>query len=117
MDGAARLEAGELREIESFGDDALGSKSRVAVKQHGHALGPVLIAEALLLGARAALDHRIDRFDVAGVGRERQMNGVATSAGAVAGKADVVLDIAVAAAGIGHEVLLEFAEDVGKRLG
>ncbi len=74
MDGAAGGIAIELREVQCFGHHALSGESGVAVDQQGdHALAMV-VAEAVLLGAHDAFDHRIDRFQVAGIGRDGNQN-------------------------------------------
>ena len=70
------------------------------------------VAEQLLLGPRAALDHRVDRLQVAGVGRERQVDLVPLGRLEVAGEAEVVLDVAVAVGGLDVEDVFELAEDV-----
>ena len=61
----------ELRQIQRLGHHALAGERRVAVDQerdHALALG---VAEAVLLRAHDAFDHRIDRFEMARVGRHR----------------------------------------------
>ena len=63
-----------------------------------------------LLGPHPALDHRIDRLEVAGVGRQRQVDRVLVLGHVVGREAQVVLDVAVAGDGLRH-VPLELAED------
>ena len=83
VNGAAGGIAVELRKIERFGHHALAGESRVAVDQqrnHALALG---VAEAVLLGADDAFDHRVDGFQVAGIGRHRNHDlAAAVAAGA-----------------------------------
>ena len=67
----------------------------------------------MLLGADAALDDGVDRLQVAGVGRQRQVDLVALAADAVAGEAEVVLHVAVAGHRVGQVVFLELGEDLG----
>jgi len=61
------------------------------VDQQRNALCPISIAEGPLLGPDPAFDHWIDRFQVARVGREREVNLVAFGRLEIAGEAEVVL--------------------------
>ena len=75
----------------------------------------VLVLEPPLLGPDPPLDHRVDRLEVAGVRRQRQVDHVLVGRDVVGREAEVVLDVAVAADGLGL-VPLEFAEEHAVRL-
>jgi len=75
-----------------------------------HAFG---IAEIILLGPRSPLDHRVNGFQVAGIGRQGKMDTVSFGTGAVAGEAEMIFDVAVATAGKRQEMIFKFTEDVG----
>ena len=71
MDRAAGGVAGQRLEVERLGDDALAGEGGVAVDQDGHDRGRVVRDLARLarrlVGARAALDHRVHELEVARV--------------------------------------------------
>ena len=93
MDRAAGAVAGQAGEAEAFGDHALPRERRVAVdqdRQHGLAM---LVLAQRLDRARLAEHHRVDRFEVRGVGEQRQVDLVAVEL-AVRRGAEVVLHIA-----------------------
>ena len=75
VERAAGRVAAQPREVERFGDDALAGERGVAVQQHGQRdLDVVFRCRAgpiRLVGAGAALDDRIHRFEMAGIGRKR----------------------------------------------
>ena len=78
MDRAAGAEALGPRHGETFRHHALAGEGGVAVhqeRQHRGARG--LVVALLLLGARLAQHHRIDRLEMRGVGGQRQMHLVA----------------------------------------
>ena len=61
----------ELRKVQRLRHHALAGEGRVAVDQHGdHALA-LGVAQAVLLGPHDAFHHRVHRFQVAGIGRDR----------------------------------------------
>jgi len=64
-----------------------------------------------LLGANAALYHRVNRLEVARVRGERDVELVSLPSAVVRAVAPVVLDVAVAADDIGLDVVLELVED------
>ena len=70
VDRAAGLVPGELREVERLGDQPLAGERGVAVDQDRQAQPAVLVLEPPLLGPHPPLDHRVDRLEVAGVGRQ-----------------------------------------------
>ncbi len=104
MHRAAGAMALEARKPETFGDDALAGKRRIAVDQQRHhhrAIGllgvedemPVDRRALVLLGARLAQHHRIDDLEMARIGRQRQMHPVAVEL-AVRRSTQMVLDVA-----------------------
>ena len=76
VDGAARAVAFQLGELQGLHHDALPGEGRVAVEQDGErAVNDLLARLALklprvLLGAHHALDHGVNEFEVARVGRD-----------------------------------------------
>ena len=119
VERAAGRVAVELREVERLGDNPLRRKGGVAVDQYGQrdaGVVPALAGRAVsLLRTRPALDDRVDRLEVAGVGGECHRE-VARRRGANAFGAEVVLDVARTALGIRSDGLdrplaLELAED------
>ena len=111
VDRAAGAEERQLRQPQRLVDDSLAGEGGVAVQQHRDDLAVLLVAARLLLGADDALDHRVDQFQVAGVGREADVDHPALGAGAVVGVAEVVLHVAVAFGGLVDDGAAEFATD------
>ena len=103
VDGAAGGVARQARQVERLGHHALGGEGRVAVEQDRHDRGWVLGRDGggsvRLLGAGAPLDHRVDGFQVAGVGCQRDAHGAARRRGHLAVRAQVVLHVVEAALG------------------
>ncbi len=114
--GAAHVVAGELREVQRLGHDSLAGECGVAVDEHREHLVVLGVAAPVLLGAGHALDDRVDCFEVARVGGERDVHRTARLAGEVAGRADVVLHVARTLRHVGVELALELAEDLRVRL-
>ena len=69
VDRAAGPVAGELQQVQRLGHEALAGERGVAVDQDRHAELAVGVVVQPLLGPHAALDHRVDGLQVAGVGR------------------------------------------------
>ena len=69
------------------------------------------VLESALLGPHPPLDDRIDGLQVAGVGRQREVDRVLVGGDVVGREAEVVLDVAVTADGLGQVVAFEFVED------
>ena len=67
----------EIDHVQTFSDDALPRKRRVAVKQDRHALFAFCVVANALLGARSTQDHRPDKLQVRWIGRKRQPNRLA----------------------------------------
>ena len=70
---AAGAVAGQAAEVERLLHDAFAGERGIAVNQHGHAPPPRRIADAVLLGADAALRHGVHVFQMAGVEAERDV--------------------------------------------
>ncbi len=77
VDGAAGAVAAHAGEREAFRHDALPREGRVAVQQDRGDLTSRRIAQLVLLGADLAQDDGVHGFEVRGVGRQRQMHGIA----------------------------------------
>jgi hypothetical protein len=75
----------------------------------------VPIREPTLLGPHPALDHGVDRLEVAGIRRQRDVDLVPVARVDVGREAEVILDVAVPGGHLG-QVLLELAEDHAVRL-
>ena len=119
VERAAGRVAGETLDVQRLGDHALAGKRRVAVDQDRKRNAGVVDAGARravgLLGTRAALDHGVDRLEMARVGAERDRDLTRRRLPDPFG-AEVVLDVAGAALGVGDDRLdralaLELAED------
>ena len=125
---AAGAVAGKAGQVERLGHDSLTGEGGVAVDQHGHARESVETVlcrgggaiggrgNPVLLRPRHALDNRVDRFEMRGVGRQGDgellpRRAVEHPAGAL-----VVLDVTRALHRLGVEVALELLEDLAVRL-
>ncbi len=100
VERAAGRVAGKSFEVERLGDLALAGERRVTVDEDRQRDRGVVVAVARravgLLGARASLDDRVDRFEMARVRRERHRD-VAGARRARALGAEVVLHVAAPA--------------------
>ena len=72
---------------------------------------PIVVLEPALLGPHPSLDDRVDRLEMAGIGRQGQVDRVLVGRHVIGREAKVILDVAVAADGLGQVVALEFVED------
>ena len=120
MQRAAGRVAVERLEVQRLRHLALARERRVAVDEHRERDGRVVVAGAGravgLLRAGAALDHRVDRLEMAGVRRQRDRD-LAVARGARPLGADVVLHVAGAALVGGDDrvdrpLALELAQDL-----
>ncbi len=124
VDRAADVPAGEARQVQRFGDDALAGERRVAVDEdaehflrleHRRAGG----ARGGAGRARHADEQRVDRLEVARVGRHRDDERL-RPIGMFHARAGVVLHVAhpaeVDAAAAREERVLELREDLRVRL-
>ena len=68
MDRPASLVTGKAGKSETFGDDALTRKGRIAVQQERKDAVALFVALACLRSANLAEDDRIDSFEVRRVG-------------------------------------------------
>ena len=111
MDRAAGAVALEARKTETLRDHALAREGRVAMQQDRQDLGAAGVAHLRLFGARLAEHDRVHRFEMAGVGGEREVDGVAVEF-AVRRGAEMVFDVAGALDLVGLEAAaLELVED------
>ena len=94
MDRAAHAIALELRKLERLANQALAGKCRIAVQQHAHDLLARAVLFQRLLGAHAAQHDRVDRLEVGGVRRQRQMDAKAIGQLAIGRGAQVIFHIA-----------------------
>ena len=119
----ARPVAGELREVEGLGHDALAGERRVAVQQKRQDPLPRLraVPAALLLGAHHALDDRVDGLEVRRVRRHRDPDRPSALGHALASRALVVLHVSLVGGKVrmhrsfeaGEDALGRVADDVG----
>ncbi len=93
MDGSAGLVTAQLRQIECFRHDSLAGEGGVAVQQQAQDALALFVALLALLGPDLAQDDRIDGFQVAGIGGERQMDAIAVEI-AVGGSAQMIFHVA-----------------------
>jgi len=76
MNGTAGAVAAEPRQAETFSHNTLPGKGRIAMDEQGQYAFPLAVAALVLLGAGLAQHHRIDDFEMGGIGGQRQMNRV-----------------------------------------
>ena len=116
---ATRRVAGEVRQVERLGDDTLPREGSVAMDQHRERNRRIVDGGSLgavgLLGARPPLDHGIDRFEMARIRRDRDLD-LACRRPPRARSGEVVLDVAGPALGIGDDrfdrpLALELTQD------
>ena len=114
VDGAAGAVAHQLRHRQRLIDQALAGEGGIAMQQDAHDRGALSgIARFVLPGADLADHHRVHRFEVAGVGLQREMDLPSIDLDIGAG-AQMVFHIARAmhVIGIGRAAF-EFGEDLG----
>ena len=115
MDGAAGLVTRELREVQRLGDQALAGEGRIAVDQDRQAQPAIPVLEPPLLGPHPPLDDRVDRLEMARVGRQGQVHRVLVGRDVIGREAQVILDVPVAGHRLG-QVAFELVEDQAIRL-
>src|SRR5262249_40371972 len=113
---AANPVAGELREVQGFGDQSLPGEGRVAVDKNRDAELSLAVAETALLGADPTLYNRVDRLEMAWVGAEGQVNGVFIGRDTVGREAEVIFHVAVAADRFWQVVTFKLVKDHSVRL-
>ena len=116
VDGAADLVAGHLAQVERLGDHALTRERGVTVHEDGEHVAALAVVDPVALGAGHALDHGVDRLEVARVRREGHGARGARRRDVPAGRADVVLHVARALHRRRVERALELAEDLAVAL-
>ena len=124
VDGAADVPAGEPRQVERLGDDALAGERRVAVDEDAEHLAAVQPRRALGVdpGRRRAGhtdQHRVDRLEVTRVGRHRDHQR-RRHVGTDQPRPGVILHVAhpaqLDAAAPREQRILELGQDLGVRL-
>ena len=110
--GAAGAVAAQLRQVERLGHHALAGERGVAVDQQREDRELLALVEEVLLGAGDALEDRVDRLEVRGVGRDGDLDLVAGAGDELALGAEVVLHVAGALDRARVDVALELAEDL-----
>ncbi len=112
MQAAAGIVAAHPGKSEAFPHDALAGKGRIAVDQHGqHLVVPDFIIANRLLRAHLAQHHRIDRFQMRGVGHQAHMHLDLVERTIGAG-AEMIFDVARSADLVGgRRTAGEFVED------
>ncbi len=108
---AAGGERGKLGKRQRLVDEPLPGERSVAVHQHRHDAAPLAVPEIPLLGAHDALDHRIDRFEMARIGAERKVDAAPVLGAVIARIPEMVLDVTVSLDARRQEHALEFRED------
>ena len=117
VDRAAGAVATDTRQLEALGHDALPGKGRVPVQKHRDHLVMLGVFQLVALGAGFAQHDRVHRFEVRGVGGQRQVDGVAVEL-PVARRAEVVFHIARPVHVLGLEAAaLKLVEDRAVGLG
>ena len=112
MNRAAGAVTVQLRHIQRFRHDPLPGESRIAVHEQRQNFSPMLgVAANALPGARFPFDHRIDRFEMARVRREPDLDLRARSELAHGAITEVIFHVAIAGDQIGNVVLAKLGED------
>lgn len=112
MNGPAGPISFEAGEVEGFGHDSLPDKGAIAVNEDRDdffAFGGV-VPEALA-GAGLALDDRVDRFEMARVGGERETDFFTSRSGDFVFVAKMIFDVAIAEDGFRDIVFVEFGKE------
>ena len=94
VNGAADGVAGKIGVIHGLGKNALPGECSVAVDEQWQILFAPAFTAAVLFGTSAANGHRIDGFEVAGIGNQMDVNFVAAARGVFARRAHVVFHVA-----------------------
>src|ERR1700722_20620117 len=94
MDGSANGEAFQIRVIQGFGGDALSCESGVAVHEHGQIFSRSTCPGTILLGASAADGDGVNRFKMAGIGSEMDVNIFPAASDVIARRSHVILEVA-----------------------
>ena len=100
------------RTVEGLGHDSLTGEGGVAVQEDRKDGEPVRVVDAILHGSHHAFHHRVDGLQVAGVGRQLELDLVAGAADEGAGLTEVVLDVTRSLGGVGVDEALELPEQL-----
>src|SRR5262249_44164619 len=79
-----------IGKVQGLGEDALAGKRAVAVHEQGQKFLTAAFTGTILLGARATDRHRVNRFQVTGIGDEMDVDLCATAGDVFAGGAHMV---------------------------
>ena len=113
VDGAARLVALEVREIEAFRDQALPGEGGIAVDEHREHLLALRVAPVpVLLGADATFDDGVHPFEMARIERQAEVDLPPALRLVVGGVSEVVFHVAAAEHRL-RVLVLELYEDLG----
>ncbi len=116
MDGAAGLVRTQLAHLQRLVHHALPGEGRVPVQQDRQHRVAVDARELVELGPGDALQHRVDRLEMAGVRGHRGLDRLSGQGGEPALGAQVVLDVAGALREPRVDVALELLEDLAVAL-
>src|SRR6476660_4162365 len=96
VDGSTDRIAFQVGKIEGLGHDSLARECSIAVDQQRYVFLPAVFSITILFGAGASHRHRIDRFQMAGIGHQVDLNLCARASDVLAGRAHVIFHIAAA---------------------
>ena len=94
VDGAARCVAGQVGKVHGFGENALTCEGCIAMDKQWEILFAAAFARTVLFGARAPHGHGIDRFQVAGIRDQVDVDLGAAARDVFAGRAQMVFHVA-----------------------
>ena len=117
MDGPASGIARELRHVESFGNHTLANKSRVSMDENrNHLFAVGGIVKHTLTCTGLSLDHRIDGFKMAGIGRQIDFHLISGGGLPNIAITEVIFHVAVSTNRVRRKIPLELIEDNVQRL-
>ena len=112
MDGPARAVAGQLRHVQGLSHNSLAGKGRIAMDEQRQNLAPMFHVTAnALSGAGCSFHHGIDRFKMARIGRQPNLNLRATGQLSHAAVAKMVFHVTVPGHEVGNVVFRELSEN------
>ena len=112
VDRAAGAVAIELGHLDHLVDHTLAGHGRVAVHEDGHD-GVLVVVLPVDAGAGDAADHRVHRFEVGGIRRQRDVDGHSGIGLEIGAVPHVVLHVAVEVVSMVVGLAGELLEDVG----
>ena len=113
---AAAAVGAQLRHVERLGGDPLSTERGVAVDEDRQNAPALHVPDRVLVRTHHAADDRVDRLEMARVGRKHDLDLLARGRRVGPALTEVVLDVAGALLGPRQEHGLELAEDLGRRL-